>query len=1835
MTNNSAGQLPNSPVTADDAAGKDSAKGTTALFPVVGIGASAGGLEAFTELLKHLPLDTGMGFVLVQHLDPQHESALTQLLARATSMPVRKVTNNLRVEPDHVYIIPPDTNLVIAGGVLNLKPRSQTRGANRSIDFFFEALAQDKRERAIGVILSGTATDGTLGLEAIKAEGGITLAQDDSAKYDSMPRSAVAAGCVDFVLKPEDIAKELARIAKHPYVAGQPPDFGFPEKDRAFATAREDESPVPSGGRGSPNTGAKQARAEAEAAHGKAGNGFFKILLLLRSHSGVDFSLYKSTTIQRRVTRRMVLNKQDTLSDYERFLRGNAKELDALYSDVLISVTSFFRNSEAFEIFKRRVFPKLLQQRSDDPLRVWVLGCSTGQEAYSIAMAFVETAEKSSRTRKLQVFATDLNDALLDKARHGFYAKRLAQDVSPERLRRFFVEEEGGYRIIKPLREMVVFARQNLIADPPFSRMDLISCRNLLIYLEPSLQQKALPTFHYALKPEGFLFLGASESIGNFTELFEPIDKKHKIYSRKAAPTPAFHLPEKVRAVSDPSVDQPNRVRTPLAVEKGHGGASGGFQTELNAQREADRVTVNQFAPPGVLVNAALQILQFRGPTSAYLEPPTGKASFDVLKMAREGLMLPLRAAINKAKKENKITRKEHVRIIQDGTTRTVNLKVIPLKNLRERCFLILFEDAEGSRRAAASPAHQTSTAPHGESRRAGTKKHAESRQVAELEVELSETRDYLQSIQEQYEAANEELQASNEEVQSSNEELQSVNEELETSKEELESANEELTTVNEEMDNRNIEVNGLNSDLTNLQNSTHLAIVLLGRDLTVRRFSAQAEKQFNLLASDVGRPIGNVRHKFVFPDEAGSRGDRAVSSLAAIADWNRVAPVASSSSEAADLESLAREVIETVRERDREIRDKHGHWYSLRVRPYMTLDKKVDGAVLVLVDIDDLKRNERIQAALDFAQGTVDTVREPLLVLDGEMRVRSAGRAFYRHFRVSSEETIGRFIYDLGNHQWNIPRLRTLLEDVLPQNSTFNDFEVDHEFEHLGRRIMLLNGRRLEDPASRSQWILLAIEDITDRVQHERELQRARLAEAIIATARDPLVILEADLRFRMANEAFYRTFKVSPAESEGRLIFDLGNGQWKIPRLGQLLKDIVPRNTFFDDFEITHDFEHIGHRTMLLNARKLAGDGVPERILLGIQDITEVLHFQTAARESEARKDAILKSALDAIITMDHEGKCLEFNPAAEKLFGYSRAEALRKPLVELIIPARLRERHNRGMKRYLATGEGPVLNRQIEMPAVRADGTEFPAELAIIVISGAQPPMFTCFLRDISERKRAEAARAEQARLLNLSNDALIVRDIQDCVIYWNRGAEALYGWSREEALGKVVHSLLQNEFPKPLEQIQEELHRNNHWTGEIVQTKRNGQCITVLSRWTLDRDEDGNPAGVLAVNTDITERKRVEQALRDAGERKNEFLAMLAHELRNPIAPIRYMLEIMRSAGNNAELMEQARSTMERQLFQMTRLVDDLLDVSRISRGKLNLRLEQVELVSVLRHVVEACRPVMGSANHELTVALPPDALYLNADPVRLTQVFGNLLSNAVKFTQPGGRIALTAEQQGREAVVSVKDSGVGIPPNMLPKVFEMFTQANQELERTQGGLGIGLTLVERLVEMHGGSVKAFSEGPGQGSEFVVRLPGLIEKPKPQLPEPTGNQPTGAAARRILVVDDNRDAAESLALLLQLSGHETHMAHDGLEAVEAAATFKPDVVLLDIGLPKLNGYDVCRRIRQQAGGNGIVLIALTGWGQDEDRRKSQEAGFNGHLVKPVDHSSLTNLLAESAR
>jgi two-component system CheB/CheR fusion protein len=1660
-------------------------------FPIVGVGASAGGLEAFTELLESLPLDTGMAFVLVQHLDPQHESALPQLLSRVTSLPVHEITHGLQVEANHVYVIPPNTDLSIVRGVLRLRPRSAARVPHRSIDSFFESLAQDQRERAIGVVLSGTATDGTVGLEAIKAEGGITFAQDDSARYDSMPRSAVAAACVDFVLSPRDIAKELARIAAHPYIGGN-------GRQEPVSSSEED-----------------------AAGRRETGKGFQKILLLLRNHSEVDFSLYKPSTIHRRIARRMVLNRKNSLESYIQFLRSNTQELDALYSDALISVTSFFRNPETFDVLERKVLPKLLKQRGDDPLRVWVLGCSTGQEAYSIAMAFVEAAEKAPRMRKLQVFATDLNDALLDKARHGLYPKSIAQDVTPERLRRFFVEEEGGYRIVKPLREMVVFARQNLIDDPPFSRMDLISCRNVLIYLEQSVQRKVLPVFHYALKPGGFLVLGASESVAGFTELFEPLDRKHKVYARRAALTPSSRLPA-ASAPHERSARRPPRAAgTSPRMKLGHA-ATGALHADLNAQREADRLAIDRFAPPGVLVNAALQILQFRGATGAYLEPPTGKASFDVLKMARKGLMLPLRTAINKAIKDGKPARKENVRIEHDLDSRTVNLEVIPLRNVRERCFLIVFEDVESAAHASpASSRARASRAPRG----------GEPRRVAELETELAETRDYLQSLREQQEAAQEELQASNEEVQSANEELQSINEELETSKEELESANEELITVNDEMTNRNTELSRVNNDLVNVQTSTRLAIVVLGRDLTVRRFSAQAEKQLNLLAGDVGQPFRNVRHNLDLPD----------------------------------LEPFIRDVIDSVHERERVLQDRDGRWFSLRVRPYLTLDKKVDGAVLVLVDIDQLKRNELAAAAARaVAENTIDTVREALLVLDDELRVESANHSFYRIFGVTPAETVGKYIYELGNRQWNIPRLRALLEEVLPQSSVVEDFQIEHDFEQLGERTMLLSARRIHDPERRTERILLTIEDISARNRHEAELREsAQRFELLFERSPLPKWVFDLEtLGFVDVNEAAVELYGYSRDEFLRMSVLDVGTPEADRAlhaalahpphHLSKAEARHLKKNGEIIDVELrSNEITVAGRRLCLVSVNDTTDRKRAEKVQ---KELTERLAAELGAtqRLQEASTLLITGGGVDAL-----------YQQILDAAIGLMRAEMGSLQLVDEDQDA-------------------------LQLRAWRGFGPGFPETFGLVH-------------RDTNSC--CNVARGTGLRV--------VVPDVEEC--------EFLVGTPSLEDLRKsgiraVQSTPLVSRDGRLLGMI------STYWREPYQPAEHELRLLDVLARQAAD----------------LVERTQAEDALKEADRHKNEFLAMLAHELRNPLAPIRNALQAIRLTDGNPEQVRSVSAMMERQVGQMVRLVDDLLDMSRISRGKIELRKARVELASSMYHAVEAARSQCEAKGQELKVDLPSPPIYLVADPTRLAQVVGNLLNNACKFTRPGGHIGLIAEAaEGGgslpEAVIRVSDDGVGIAPDQLPHIFDMFMQVDSTLERSVGGLGMGLTLVKELVEMHGGTVEAHSAGIGQGSEFTVRLP--IASETADAPEqPIAGTQLPKTSRRILIVDDNRDSAESLGVLLELTGNQTHAAYDGLEAVEAAATFRPEVVLLDIGLPKLNGYDVARRIRELPGGKKILLVAMTGWGQDEDRRRSEDAGFDAHMVKPVDPAALTKMLAD---
>jgi two-component system CheB/CheR fusion protein len=907
--------------------------GPPAALPVVGIGASAGGLEAFREFLEALPDDTGMAFVLVSHLSKTYKSMLSELLSKVTKMPVAEARDKTPLLPNHIYVIPPNVTLAMEDGVLAARPIQDDNRHGTVIDAFFRSLAQHRKSQAIGVVLSGTGTDGTLGLAAIKAEGGIAFAQDQkSAKYPDMPRSASAQfGSADFVLPPALIAKELARIAGHPYL-------------RQAHLAEE------------PEAQAHESQFDA-------------VFRWVRRSTGVDFSQYKPSTLRRRILRRMVLNKMETVGSYLKRLESDASEVDALYRDLLINVTSFFRDQETFEYLKSAVIPDILSRRHGDlPIRVWVPGCATGEEAYSIAILLIECLQSLARTPPVQIFASDISKQAIQVARDGHYPENVAADVSAERLQKFFAKSSDGYQISKQVRDLCIFAVQDVTRDPPFSRMDLISCRNLLIYLGVPLQKKVLAAFHYALNQDGYLLLGTSESVEAGSEAFRQIDKKHKLYSRlltSARPQLEFRPAE---LVDDPVLTRRQRLIA---------------QPDLDLGREVDRIVLSRYSPPGVLINSSFDILQFRGRTASFLEQPPGHATLNLLKMAREGLAIDLRAAIHQAKKSGGPIRKTGVRVRGDSGVIDVTLEVTPVidksaaKPGRDHYYLLLFDTASGPLGAGALRKAKDKAKP-----RSGPE-----RELAALRRELAGTQNDLRSIIEEQEATNEELQSANEEILSSNEELQSTNEELETAKEELQATNEELITVNEELQNRNADLARVNSDLTNLIESVDVVFVMLDRDLRIRRFTSAALKVLNLIPTDVGRPIGDIKPNI----------------------------------QVADLSGLIRDAIASMEHREQNVQDFTGRSYAMKIRPSRAQDGKVEGAILSLTDIDALLRSQENRQSLETSLRSL--LRQPpdfLLSVSPEGHplflgrsvlpaVRSADRPIFEYLAPEDREPLRR----------------------------------------------------------------------------------------------------------------------------------------------------------------------------------------------------------------------------------------------------------------------------------------------------------------------------------------------------------------------------------------------------------------------------------------------------------------------------------------------------------------------------------------------------------------------------------------------------------------------------------------------------------------------------------------------------------------------------------------------------------------------------------------------------------------------------------------------------------
>jgi len=1500
---------------------------------VVGIGASAGGLDPIERLLAHVPGKSGLVFVVVQHLERRHPSMLPELLSRHTRMRVLQAHDGMKLEPDHVYVIAPNTALTVVGSSLRVLPAPEA-GPRAAIDEFLCSLAKELGEHAVGIVLSGSGNDGTAGLRAVREHGGLTLAQSpETAQHESMPTSAIEAGQVDVVLPVERMPTKVLEYAG-----------SLANYERFGAEALDEDLTAHLG----------------------------EICDLLRQRTGHDFSRYKKATLLRRIRRRVQVQHARSGDDYLKALAGDPREPERLLKDLLIGVTHFFRDREAFEVLDKWVISRLVERPADLPIRIWVPGCASGEEAYSIAILLRERLERAGLERSVHIFATDIDTGSLEEARQGRYAPDIAEHVSPERLAHFFTRQGQDYVVAKELREMCIFSQHSLVRDPPFSNLDLVSCRNVLIYFEAELQKSLVPLFHYALRPGGYLFLGPSEGLAAHQELFESLDGGQRVFRRQeVVARPAVAFPLVGRTGSSHRARQPFAPSSPGEPARSNGREQASFALE--------RMALEEYTAPCAVVNGRGEILFVAGRIGRFFQPPFGALTTNLLDVAPAALRLELPHALQVAATTRKKVVRDRLPVELEDGVHSVRLTVRPLPGVDPDAGLIAVIVQEQAT-LEETGAHEAPLSLDDHPAMAG------------LEEELRATRAELRATAERQEATNEELKSSNEELISTNEELQSANEELQTSKEELQSLNEELETINAELRQKVEELAAANSDILNLFASTEIATLFLDRDLRIKRFTPAATHLFRLVESDVGRPIGDFAPRF----------------------------------EGQDLVGMAREVLRSAEPVERQGQAAEGRsWCILRVFPYRTVADLIEGVVVTFVDVTELKRAE-------------GALRESEASLKRSQQIAHLG-------------------------SWEL--------DLVANRLTWSD-EVYRIF-----------GLRPQQFAATYEAFL----------EHVHPDDRAAVDAAYSGSVRDGRDHYEIEHRVvrKETGEVRHVHEKCEHVrDAQGRIVRSLG-----------MVHDIT---------ELTRSSEELARSREGL--RRLA---VASTTVMAKTDIGEMLQ-------------AISEAAL--VLTGARLASCGHGHVSGQQLVrGCARAPGA------VCSPEELLRLENGGV--HLALVEGAE--------AIRLTDAELRARARWVGLPEGQVPM---------------------------------------------RGL-----------LGVRMTA------------------RNGKTNGMILATDKEQGDFTAEDEALLRQ--------LATVASLALQHVEARISLEESDRRKNQFLAMLSHELRNPLAPIRNSLHVLERAAAGGEQARRAQSVINRQVGHMARLVDDLLDVTRISRGKIQLQRERLDLCELVRRAVEDHREDFAKNHLELELSAPEDALWVLADRTRIAQVIGNLLGNSAKFTPAGGKATVSLEGNAGHAVLRVRDNGIGIASDMLPMVFEPFAQADTTLDRSRGGLGLGLAMVKGLVEMHGGTVTVESDGHGEGAEFTVQLP--LERAQASAEPRVDRRVHDAGPRRVLVIEDNVDAAESLRELLELSEHIVEVAFSGAEGLEKAKVFRPDIVLCDIGLPTMDGYQVAGAMRADPDLRQARLVALTGYASADDVARSLDAGFDAHIAKPPDPERLGGL------
>lgn len=1415
-----------------------------------------------------------MAFVVVQHLSPDFRSLMDELLARWTRMKIHRVTHGMAVEANCIYLIPPKKEMTISDGRLYLEDKDPELIPSLPIDHFLKSLAAEQQRNAIAIILSGTGSDGSRGVDEIKRAGGLVIAQtEQTAKFDGMPHAARETGAVDLMLDPEDVGPALVR-----YADGVEPSQLATE----FGSAGVDE------------------------------DGLSVIYRLLRDRFGIDFSYYKLNTIVRRTERRLQLSHIDTIQEYAQRLTDDSDELDALYRDLLVGVTRFFRDSEAYQQLERYVDSIIAAKVDQDELRVWVAGCGTGEEAYSIAILLRERLRALAKSIPIRIFATDVHQRSLITAGTAFYSEESIRDLSQELLERYFKRQESGFVLNEEIRHDVVFAPHNVIKDSPFTRIDLISCRNLLIYLQPAAQRKAISLFHFGLRTGGILFLGPSESPAELESEFEVLDPHWKIFSKKR------------------DIRLPIELRAPATFSSGPLRSSGLPEIVNRPQRSVDpsllstyELLLNDFVPSALLISEQHELIHVFGNAGRFLKHRAGRVSRDVLDQLDSTLRIAVTGAIQQIRNQRKASVTFRGIVIQlESREERVEITVRSVVPDRAASvnYLVLIHSAEP---VTSSDVTRVVDEPGTDFSRVNTG------QMEDMEAELRYTRESLQATVEELETSNEELQATNEELVASNEELQSTNEELH-------SVNEELYTVNAEHQRKIQELTTLTEDMNNVLISTRVHTVFLDRELKIRKFTPLAAEIFGLLPQDLGRSFEGFAHRL--------RREQ--------------------------LNEELRQVLQTGKPVEGESQDGSGNWFLVRVLPYQTKQPS-EGVLITLIEIGKLKQTQEDLARREFELRTIaDHVPALIGYVDRGLRIRFVNQQFCKHFGVEERDFEGEpFETLLG------PEVFQVLKPMLDRGLSGFPAEFEHRF-----------------------------------APHEKP--------------------------------PFWAILSITP---------DL---------------DEAP-NT--------------------------------------VKGLFICMNVVTELKEVEQRFDRAVRGTTDGIWEWNVSTGRIYYSPKFCELLGF--------------------------------TGDQVEFNKAENDQRIHADDLSAVSAAEQLLIRTGTP-------MDVEFRLQC-----------------------QDGSFRWFRGRAS----AQRDAAGKVVYA-----------------------SGSIH---------------------------------DIEDYRRLVEDKQTQVEQRDQFLAMLSHELRNPLGAVMNGCRLLERKGLSTDatvLMD----AVNRQLTQMASLLDDLLDVARITRNKIELKKELLDLRHVITPATEAVQHLLDERRQSLEVELPPAPVTVLGDAVRLQQVAANLLSNASKYSPPDSTVRIELKQRGSNAELRVIDDGNGISPESIRRVFKPFEQLSKTNTMKDRGLGLGLTVAESLVQLHAGQISAHSDGLGHGSEFRVVLPLAEESPRRR--DSLDTEDRRKASRRIVLIEDSDDGRKILHELLADDGYDVLSSGSGREGLETIMKSPPDAAIVDIGLPDISGFEVARAIRSNTANDHILLIALTGFGQPEDKNAALAAGFNAHMTKPVTLAKLEALL-----